>query len=62
MQKAYALLGANVALEWKYVQLQLWGKNLTGTEYNVFYFKSMGNDFLQKGKPRELGATLRLEI
>lgn len=62
MQTPYALLGANVSLSWKYVQLQLWAKNLTGTEYNVFYFRSMGNDFLQKGKPRELGITLKFEI
>ena len=61
-QGLYALLGATVALEWKYIQLQLWGKNLTGTEYNVFYFRSMGNDFLQKGKPRELGITLKFEM
>lgn len=61
-QDMYALLGANVSLYWKYVQLQLWAKNLTGTQYNVFYFRSMGNDFLQKGKPRELGITLKFEI
>lgn len=61
-QDAYALLGANVSLYWKYVQLQFWAKNLTGTQYNVFYFRSMGNDFLQKGKPRELGITLKFEI
>ncbi|MBQ8705506.1 MAG: TonB-dependent receptor [Paludibacteraceae bacterium] len=61
-QDIYALLGANVSLYWKYVQLQLWAKNLTGSQYNVFYFRSMGNDFLQKGRPRELGATVRFEI
>lgn len=61
-QDMYALLGANFSLYWKYVQLQLWAKNLTGTQYNVFYFRSMGNDFLQKGKPRELGITLKFEI
>jgi outer membrane receptor protein involved in Fe transport len=58
----YALLAANLTLEWKYVQLDLWGRNLTDTPYNVFYFRSMGNDFLQRGKPRELGATLRFEM
>ena len=61
-QAPYALLGANVSLYWKYIQLQIWAKNLTGTQYNVFYFRSMGNDFLQKGKPRELGATIKFEI
>ncbi len=62
VQAPYALLGANLTLEWKYAQLELWARNLTGTSYNVFYFRSMGNDFLQRGKPRELGATLRFEI
>lgn len=62
VQQPYALLGANVTLDWKYAKLELWGRNLTGTQYDVFYFRSMGNDFLQRGKPRELGATVRFEI
>lgn len=61
-QTPYALLGANLTLEWKYVRLDIWGRNLTNTSYDVFYFRSMGNDFLQRGKPRELGATIRFEI
>lgn len=61
-QPFYGLLGAAVDLAWKYVSLQLWGRNLTATRYDVFYFRSMGNDFLQRGKPLELGATLRLKI
>ena len=62
LQTPYALLSANLTLEWKYTRLELWGRNLTDTPYNVFYFRSMGNDFLQRGKPRELGATIRFEI
>lgn len=61
-QAAYALIGASVTLDWKYVKLELWGRNLTDTHYDVFYFRSMGNDFLQRGKPLELGARVRLEI
>lgn len=61
-QPFYGLLGATLSLEWRYVKLQLWGKNLTGTKYDVFYFRSMEKDFLQRGKPRELGATIVLEI
>lgn len=61
-QPFYGLLGASVDLVWKYVSLQLWGHNLTATRYDVFYFRSMGDDFLQRGKPIELGATLRVEI
>ena len=61
-ERPYALLAANITIDWKYVQLELWGRNLTKTQYNVFYFRSMNNDFLQKGKPLELGATIRCEI
>lgn len=61
-QAPYALLALNLTLEWQYVQLELWGRNITGTQYDVFYFRSMGNDFLQRGKPRELGATIRVEL
>lgn len=61
-QPFYGLLGATLSLEWQYVQLQLWSRNLTGTKYDVFYFRSMGKDFLQHGKPRELGATVLFEI
>ena len=61
-QPLYGLLAATLTLDWKYVRLLLWGRNLTGTKYDVFYFRSMGNDFLQHGKPRELGATIQINI
>jgi len=61
-QTPYALLAVNLTLEWEYAQLELWGRNLTDTPYNVFYFRSMGNDFLQRGKPRELGTTIRFKL
>lgn len=61
-QPFYGLLGAMLTLEWQYVRLQLWGRNLTGTRYDVFYFRSMGNDFLQRGKPRELGVNILFDL
>ena len=61
-QPFYGLLGATLSLEWQYVQLQLWSRNLTNTKYDVFYFRSMGNDFLQRGKPLELGINLKFKI
>lgn len=61
-QSFYALLGASVTLESKYVTLELWGRNLTGTRYDTFYFMSMGNEFLQRGRPRQLGVTMRFAI
>ncbi len=59
-QNLYALLGATVTLTTRSgVSIQLWGKNLTGTRYNTFYFMSMGNEFVQRGKPASGGVTVR---
>ncbi len=57
-EQFYGLLGCNIRLAWKWFDLRLWGKNLTNTDYNVFYFKSMEKEYVQKGKPRQLGLTL----
>ncbi|MCR4664730.1 MAG: TonB-dependent receptor [Paludibacteraceae bacterium] len=61
-QPFYGLLGVTLNFEWQYVQLQIWGRNLTGTHYDVFYFRSMDRDFLQRGKPLESGATVLFDI
>ncbi len=61
-QPFYALLGASVTLAGKHYSLQLWGRNLTGTSYRTFYFVSISHEFLQRGRSRMLGATLRVEI
>jgi len=61
-QPFYALLNANISLETKYFDFELWGKNLTGTEYDVFYFVSCGNGFLQSGKPRSFGAKISFNL
>lgn len=57
-QDYYSLLGASVALHKGDFTLTLWGNNLTDTEYNTFYFKSVGNSFYSYGKPRVMGVTL----
>ena len=59
-QHFYALLGSSITLAGKHYSLQLWGQNLTDTRYNTFYFVSIGHDFLQRGRDRRLGATLRV--
>ncbi len=61
-QPFYALLGASLTLAGKHYSLQLWGRNLTGTSYHTFYFVSISHEFLQRGRSRMLGATLRVEI
>ena len=61
-QPFYALLGSSITLAGKHYSLQLWGQNLTGTRYNTFYFVSISHEFLQRGRGRMMGATLRINI
>ena len=61
-QPFYALLNASIRFENKNYSFDLWGKNLTDTDYNTFYFESFGNAFLQRGKPTTFGATLRIKL
>lgn len=61
-QPFYAQLGGSVTLSGKHYSLQLWGRNLTDTRYNTFYFVSIGHEFLQRGQGRTLGATLRIHL
>lgn len=58
-QPLYALLGAQMRLNGRHYSLSLWGKNLTDTNYGTFYFVSISHDFIQQGRPRQLGATFR---
>lgn len=46
-----ALLGADVVFDFKSFDLRFRADNLTSEDYNVFYFKSVGNSFFQRGKP-----------
>lgn len=57
-QNLYAQLGAAVTLSAPRWNLMVWGRNLTDTRFYTFYFMSMGNEFLQRGKPLQFGATL----
>jgi glutamine synthetase len=41
---------------WK---LGVLAKNLTDEDYSTFYFESLGNGFMQKGKPLQIGADLK---
>ncbi|MCC8070801.1 MAG: TonB-dependent receptor [Bacteroidales bacterium] len=61
-QPFYALLGASATLQGPWWSLDVWGENLTDTRYHTFCFQSIGNTFLQRGKPARWGVTLRLEF
>ena len=60
-QDFYSMLGSSLAFTHKKFELSLWGKNLTDTDYNTFYFMSRGNNFFQSGKPRYFGFTLKYD-
>lgn len=62
VQPFYSCLAANIRLATKWGSLQLWSKNITDTDYNSFYFKSMGRSFLQSGMPRTYGLRVLIEI
>lgn len=57
-QDFYGVLNASVEYRWLQYGVKIWGKNLTDTDYNTFYFVSMQNHFLQQGKPLQMGISL----
>jgi outer membrane receptor protein involved in Fe transport len=61
-QPFYALLEASVRFEGKTWAVDLWCKNATNTKYDVFYFESMGNRFLQRGKPMTGGVRIMVNL
>ena len=61
-QPFYALLDASVRFEGKRWAVDLWCKNATNTKYDLFYFESMGNRFLQRGRPMAGGVRVMINI
>ncbi|MDR1343865.1 MAG: TonB-dependent receptor [Tannerellaceae bacterium] len=54
-QAFYGLLNLKTGIRKGIVRLDLWARNLSNTPYNVFYFESLGQPYLQKGKPLQAG-------
>ena len=40
-------------------QIDFWVRNALNKDYASFYFESMGNGFMQKGRPVQAGIELR---
>lgn len=61
-QNNYFLLNADVTLNIHRLSIYGRAENFTSTEYKTFYFKSVGNEFYQKGKPFRwtIGCSFRL--
>ena len=62
-QSFYSLLGARLSMQLAGgVGVTLWGKNLTDTDYDTFYFESVNRGFAQRGKPLQVGIDLRVNF
>lgn len=58
-QPFYGTLNARLSFVKGNGQIALWGRNLLDKEYGTFYFESMKNGFMQKGRPIQLGIDIR---
>lgn len=65
-QPFYALLNAHAGLDFGTVRIDIWGKNLTDTDYNAFFFTSAATThplkFGQQGKPLQFGVDVSLHF
>ncbi|MBO7220785.1 MAG: TonB-dependent receptor [Alistipes sp.] len=61
-QPLYALLEGSVRFEGKRWAVDVWCKNATSTRYSLFYFESMGNRFVQRGRPMTGGLRVMINI
>lgn len=65
-QKFYAVLGAHVSVDLGVCTVNLWGRNLTDTNYNTFAFssKATGKEVFmaQRGNPIQLGCDVNIRF
>ncbi|MDO4165233.1 MAG: TonB-dependent receptor [Bacteroides sp.] len=58
-QAFYGTLNARLSLQKGNGQIDFWVRNALDKDYAVFYFESMSNGFMQKGRPIQAGIELR---
>lgn len=61
-QDFYAVLNAKVSATKGIFTWELWGKNLTDTEYMAYGFKSSTGNYAQRGKPLTFGTSLAINF
>lgn len=61
-QHFYALLGSRLKLDIRQFSFTLWGKNLTQSRHNTFYFESASRRFVQHGSPLQVGFDFALHL
>ena len=58
-QPFYGTLNARLSLEKGLGAVAFWVRNALDKDYASFYFESMGNKFMQRGRPMQAGIELR---
>lgn len=58
-QSFYGTLNGRISFQKGRGQIDFWVRNALDKEYAAFYFESMGNGFMQKGRPVQAGIELR---
>ncbi len=61
-QDFYVVPGCSATLSADDWQLKIFATNITDTRYHTFYFQSIGNEFLQRGKPFQIGLGFSIKI
>lgn len=61
-QDFYLTLNARAGVRRGILNVGLWARNLTNTDYAAFYFESRNLPFLQKGKPLQFGVELSVSL
>lgn len=61
-QRFYAQPALSLSASHRQLSATLWCENLLDSRPNLFWFKSVGNEFVQRGNPRTFGLTLRVNF
>lgn len=61
-QDYYSMLGARIALDMHPLSLSLWGRNLTNSSHNTFWFVSGNRAFEQHIRPIQFGLDAKLSF
>lgn len=61
-QNFYGSLNARITARKGCMEFGMWGKNLTNTQYQAFYFESLGNRLAQRGAPLTFGGEISIRF
>ncbi len=61
-QRFYAPVNLSLNLYSGIFSVKFWAENVNAVKYSTFYFKSMGNEFIQRGAPFICGMSLTMQL